>query len=100
MKPAVLETDAQMTQHTNATKTTKNTLDGFSQKRARGRPPKIRATEVKGRADNYRGILKAVWDSLWPSLSKAQTVDDVTVALQNARPYDREFAPWASMILT
>jgi len=41
-----------------------------------------------------------VWDSLWPSLSKAQTVDDVTVALQNARPYDREFAPWASMILT
>ncbi len=89
-----------MAKHTNATKTTKNALDSFSQKRARGRPPKIRATEVKGRADNYRGILKSVWDSLWPSLSKAQTVDDVTATLQNARPYDREFAPWASMILT
>ena len=89
-----------MTKHRNATKKAKNTLDSPSQKRARGRPPKIRATEVKGRADNYRGILKTVWDSLWPSLSKAQTVDDVTVALQNARPYDREFAPWAAMILT
>ena len=87
-----------MTKHRNATKKAKNTLDSPSQKRARGRPPKIRATEVKGRADNYRGILGTVWASLWPSLSEVQSVEDVNVALQNARPYDREFVPWASLI--
>jgi hypothetical protein len=70
-----------------------------SKKRGRGRPPKVRALEIKGRADNYRGILHDVWDRLWPALSVAQTENDVITALQNAGPYDREFAPWASLIL-
>ncbi len=69
-------------------------------KRGRGRPQKVRPSEITGRADNYRGILQNVWESLWPPLSEAKTGDDVIAALQNARPYDREFVPWASLILT
>ena len=71
-----------------------------TKKLGRGRPPKIRASEVAGRAYNYRGILENVWDRLWPLLSEAQTEDEVIAALQNASPYDREFGPWASLIVT
>jgi hypothetical protein len=69
------------------------------QRKQRGRPWTVRPREITGRADNYRGSLENVWASLWPSLSQVQTEEDVIKALQNARPYDREFAPWASLIL-
>jgi len=68
--------------------------------RSRGRPAKVRASEIAGRAANYRWILKSVWDRLWPVLSKAQIEDDVVKALQHASPYEREFLPWASLVLT
>ena len=70
-----------------------------SEKGRRGRPPKVRPSEIRGRADNYRWILQQVWDRLWPALSEAQTEDEVIAALKNASPYDREFTPWASLVL-
>lgn len=59
----------------------------------------IPPTTVLGRANNYRWMLQQVWDSVWPSLSGAQSPEDVIKALENARPYDREFGPWAAAIL-
>jgi hypothetical protein len=88
-----------MTTHKKTAEPPKNLPDAAPKKRGRGRPPRVRASEIMGRADNYRGILQNVWGQLWPALSEAQTEDEVIEALQNARPYDREFAPWASLIL-
>ena len=79
----------------------KKLLDLNFQKRGRGRPPKIPASEVSGRADHFRDILQLVWDQVWPPLSKAETKDDVVTALQSAAPYERgEFTASASLILT
>jgi hypothetical protein len=65
----------------------------------RGRPPKIRASEVYGRAENWRGILEQVWDSLWPLLSNAHSNAEVTKAFQDgARPYDQTFVPGLSTL--
>ena len=59
-----------------------------------GRPPKIRASEVYGRAEHWRGVLEQVWDRLWPVLSKAQSEEEVTTAFQDgASPYDQYFVP-------
>jgi hypothetical protein len=70
------------------------------QKRARGRPTKIPASEVIGRADHYRDILQAVWDQVWPSLSKAETKDDVIAAIERAGPIERgDFTGHASLVL-
>jgi hypothetical protein len=88
-----------MTKHKKTAEPPKNLPDAAPKKRGRGRPPKVRPSEIKGRADNYRGNLQNVWERFWPVLSEAQTKEDVVTALQNARPYDREFAPWASLIL-
>jgi len=75
-------------------------LDTFSEKRARGRPARMRSSEVRGRADNYRGIFDQVWDLLWPLLSHAQTEADVIRAFQQgASPYDREFLHLAGLVL-
>ena len=88
-----------MTKHKKSAEPPQNWPDAAPKKRGRGRPPKVRASEIRGRADNYRGILQNVWGQLWPALSEAQTEDEVIAALQNARPYDREFEPWAALIL-
>jgi len=73
-------------------------LDSNSPKR-RGPHRKIAPTTVLGRAENYRWILQQVWDSVWPSLSGAQSPEDIIKAMENARPYDREFVPCAAAIL-
>ena len=66
----------------------------FDSERGRGRPPKVRASEVYGRAENFRYILDQVWDRLWPLLSRAQSAEEVTKAFQEgASPYEREFVP-------
>jgi len=75
----------------------KKGLDSDSPKR-RGPLRQIEPTTVLGRADNYRSIWQQVWDSIWPALSAARSPEDVTKSLENARPYDREFAPWAAAI--
>ncbi len=69
-------------------------LDTFSAKRARGRPPRMRFSEIGGRADHFRWILNEVWDRLWPLLSKAQNEEDVIRAFQEgASPYTQNFMP-------
>ena len=66
----------------------------------RGPKPRVRPSEVLGRAENFEGVLSQVWDRLWPLLSKAQTEDDVTRAFQEgARPYDQYFVPGLSQLL-
>jgi hypothetical protein len=83
-----------MTKHRNGLEDPKRQ----SQKR-RGRPPKIRAGEVYGRAENWRDILVQVWDRLWPLLSNARSEEEVTKAFQaGARPYDQTFVPGLSAL--
>ena len=65
----------------------------------RGRPPTIGASEVYGRAENFRDNLAQVWDRLWPLLSNARSEGEVTKAFQDgARPYDQNFAPGLSAL--
>jgi len=67
--------------------------------RGRGRPPKIRSSEVYGRAEHWRGILEQVWDRLWPLLSNAHSEGEVTKAFQDgACPYDQYFVPSLSAL--
>ena len=69
-------------------------LDRFSRKRGRGRPPRMRPTEIRGRADNYRFILGQVWDRLSPGLLRATTDQEVIDSfLEGAPPYAQEFVP-------
>lgn len=76
----------------------KKVLDTDSPKR-RGPRRQIAATTVLGRAENYRFILRQVWDLVWPSLSSAQNVEGVIKALESTRPYDQQLVPWAAAIL-
>lgn len=64
----------------------------------RGRPPFVSASEVVGRADDYRWTLDQVWDQLWPLLSQAQSENDIITALEGARPYEQKFIPDAKLI--
>jgi hypothetical protein len=52
-------------------------LDRFSGNPSRGRPRKIQPSWVRGRADNYRTVFDLFWQHVWPSLSKAETQQDV-----------------------
>ncbi len=76
-------------------------LDTISGQRGRGRPRKVRASEIRGRADNYHWILSQVWNRLGEPLLKADTEQKVIQAFEEqARPYEREFVPaLASLIL-
>ena len=78
-----------------------NPLDSFSRKRGRGRPPRVRSTEIRGRADNYRFIFGKVWERLWPRLLRATTDQEVIDSfLEGATPYAQEFVPaLANLIL-
>lgn len=89
-----------MTKHKKAAEMPKNALDRFSTKRRRGRPPKVSASAIKGRADNYRGFLRNVWDRLSPRLLEAQTEEDVSRACEDAIPNAREFTPRAQLIFS
>jgi hypothetical protein len=82
-----------MTKRENRSEKANNSLDSVFQKRGRGRPPKVVASAIRGRADNYRGILKNVWDRLGPLLLKVQTEDEVIKAFVEGHPYEREFMP-------
>jgi hypothetical protein len=78
-----------------------NPLDSFSRKRGRGRPPRVRSTEIRGRADNYRFIFGNIWERLWPRLSRALTDQEIIDSfLEGATPYAEEFVPaLANLIL-
>lgn len=87
-----------MAKRKKSIKKLKEPLDIYSQKRGRGRPPKILASEVSGRAYNYRLILDQTWDVVSAKLLKAETAEDV---LQSFEPtaYKEEFSRIASLML-
>jgi len=75
-------------------KAPENLLDTHSEKRSRGRPARVGATVIRGRADNFRQILEQVWDRLWPRLPQARTDEEViNVFVEGASPYAQEFVP-------
>lgn len=76
-----------------------NALDMYLEKRGPGRPPKVRASEVSGRADNYRLMLKEDWSKLSKPLLVAQTAEAVVQALADNTAYERELASLAHLIL-
>ena len=61
----------------------------------------MRASEIWGRAENYRGIFKYIWDRLRTPLLGARTDDEVIQAFEkHGQPYAREFVPYqAGLIL-
>lgn len=77
----------------------KDALDMLSEKRARGRPAKARASEVSGRSSNYRLILNQVWSKLSKPLLEARTAEAIVQVFAETTPYEREFAPLAQLIL-
>ena len=83
-----------MQKRERAAKKLKNPVDRGSRKRGRGRPPKVRYSDIRGRADNNRFMLGQVWDRLWPKLSRAQTDQEVIDAfVGEAQPYAPSFVP-------
>jgi hypothetical protein len=71
-------------------------LDTSSEKRRRGRPPRIRPATVWGRAENYRMMLAEVWPKLRDPLLAIETgrEEDVIRAMENyAQPYAQDFVP-------
>jgi hypothetical protein len=88
------ELSAKMPKRKKASQERQKTLDAFSRKRGRGRPWKVRPSEVVGRARNYRGIFAQVWSRLRAPLLAANNEDEVIQAFQDhAQPYVREFVP-------
>jgi len=87
-----------MAKRKKSTKRPQNALDTFSKKRSRGRPYKIRASEVIGRAYNYRLILSQIWDRLEEPLLKATTEEEVLQAFEQTS-YKQEFVLMGSLIL-
>lgn len=87
-----------MTKRKKPTEPPKNPLDTFSRERPRGRPYKIRASEVIGRAYNYRLIFSQTWGVLGEHLLRATTEEEVLQALDRTA-YKEEFAHIASLIL-
>jgi hypothetical protein len=82
-----------MTKHHNKTES-----PDFEHKK-RGRPPTVNASEVYGRAEDFRDNLAEVWDRLWPLLSKVQSEGEVTKAFQDGgRPHDQKFVPSLSAL--
>ena len=88
-----------MPKHHKTAKKPQKALDAFSEKRGRGRPWKIRASEVSGRAYNYRLIFSQTWDVLGKELLRARTEEDVTQALEKDGRYISDFRPIAPLIL-
>src|SRR6266700_8407066 len=74
------------------------TLDTFSEKRGRGRPYKIRPSEVSGRAYNYRLIFSQTWDLLSEHLLRATTEEEVLQAFERTA-YKNEFEHIAPLVL-
>ncbi len=76
-------------------------LDRVSEKQRRGRKPKIPASWIRGRADNYRRIFDQLWKHIWPGLAKATTRQDVVLSFSGSDVggYAVEFVTLADLIL-
>ncbi len=73
-------------------------LDTVADKKRRGRPPPP-ASEIRGRADNYRLVLDRIWDTVGKPLLQAQTEEDVLQAFDPLPFYRREFGDLAALML-
>jgi len=73
-------------------------LDTYYGKRRRGRPG-VRASEIAGRAGNYRYIFGIIWDTVGASLLQATNETEVVKAFEKDGRYTNEFRPLASLIL-
>jgi hypothetical protein len=73
-------------------------LDAVFSKRGRGRPYKVLASEVSGRAYNYRLILSQTWEKIGDKLLNAQTEEEVVRSFETT-PYQREFQDLTALIL-
>ena len=73
----------------------KNRVDSsFEKPNKRGRPQKVRPSEVYGRARNYRGTFELIWDKLSGALLKSASETDVIQAFESeAASYAHEFVP-------
>jgi len=78
------KTSAKVVKEQVAQKKTKIQLDTVSGKQGRGRPRKIQPSWVRGRADNLRMVFDLFWQHVWPSLSKAETQQDVIQSFSRA----------------
>jgi hypothetical protein len=74
-------------------------LDRFSEKRGRGRPYKIRASEVSGRAYNYHLIFSQIWNVAGEQLLRATTEEEIIKALEQTSQKG-EFVHIVPLILT
>lgn len=69
-------------------------LDMTSGKRGRGRPRKVRPSEILGRAQNYHFIFGQIWDKLRDPLLQTTTEEEIIRVFEEyARPYTQEFVP-------
>lgn len=91
---------AKARKHAKAAQQANFSLDTVSENRPRGRPVKIKANWVRGRADNYRLILNQIWDRVAPQLLKAQTYEDVVASFEGSDigAYELEFVQLADLI--
>lgn len=84
-----------MRKRKKSTQNREKPLDMGYGKRGRGRPSKIPASTVIGRADNYRYQLKQVWKRLETPLLGARTKEEVEAAFEShGQPYSGNFMPW------
>jgi hypothetical protein len=89
-----------MTKAQKGKKMRKKALDTFSSKRPVGRPG-IRASEVFGRASNFRFSLGQVWDRLRKPLLKCRTEPEITAVFEQcASPYSNYYVPASKLILS
>ena len=96
------KTPAKMTKRQNKVEKHHFPLDKFSEKLRRGRPPKIIASWVRGRADNYRYVFDLIWEHIWLKLSHAENREDVVRSFEGADiapAYALEFVTLAGLIL-
>lgn len=80
-------------------KMSKKALDRFSGQRGRGRPVKVVASSVRGRADNYRVWFERIWDEIEGPLLAAHTESEVVNAIRLAAPGNEEAVRVAPLVL-
>jgi hypothetical protein len=83
-----------MKQHKKSPRKAEKTVDGFREKRGRGRPYHVIHSELVGRAENYRIIFQQVWPVLRGPLISANEAAEVVEAFEkHAQAYASEFVP-------
>lgn len=85
---------AKMSRRKKSAKKPATPLDRFSKKTSRGRPSKIPASWVIGRAGNLRIQLTQLWPKLEVPLLASRTEQDIATAFENyGQPYTSHYVP-------